>query len=195
MDGAENQAKNVSINTQDGKSSSGRLSFIPVTGRAQIEAVAELASEIWHEHFVTILSPEQIDYMVDKFQSVPAITNQINSRGYRYFMLMLDADMIGYCGVKEEEEEKRLFLSKLYIHKSHRGHGYASRAFEFMADLCEEKDYHKIWLTVNRFNENTIKVYEKKGFIKTRTQVADIGGGFVMDDFIMEKSLLSGLTA
>jgi RimJ/RimL family protein N-acetyltransferase len=58
-----------------------------------------------------------------------------------------------------------------------------------MVNLCKEKGYHKIWLTVNRFNENTIKVYEKKGFIKTRTQVADIGNGFVMDDYIMEKTI------
>jgi ribosomal protein S18 acetylase RimI-like enzyme len=47
-----------------------------------------------------------------------------------------------------------------------------------------------IWLTVNRYNDATIAVYEKKGFRTVRTQVADIGNGFVMDDYIMEKEIV-----
>jgi hypothetical protein len=42
---------------------------------------------------------------------------------------------------------------------------------------------------VNRNNENSIKTYERFGFDKAGTQVADIGGGFVMDDYIMEKTI------
>lgn len=163
------------------------ITFIPVITQEQIEEVAELATEIWHEHFASILSLEQIDYMVEKFQSVSAMTQQMNNQGYQYFKLDLDGNLIGYCGLKEEEQENSLFLSKLYIKSEYRGHGYASRAFEFMVDLCSQKGYHKIWLTVNRYNDNTIRVYEKKGFTTVRTQVADIGNGFVMDDYIMEK--------
>ncbi len=166
------------------------LSFIPVVTQIQIEEVATLATEIWHEHFISILSLEQIDYMVEKFQSVSAMLNQMKNQGYQYYMMMLNGNLIGYCGIKEEKEEKNLFLSKLYLHKKYRGHGYASLAFQFMIDLCKENGYQKIWLTVNRFNDNTIKVYEKKGFIKVRTQVVDIGNGFVMDDYIMEKPII-----
>ncbi len=163
------------------------LIFIPVTTKEQVEEVALLATEIWHEHFVSILTKEQIDYMVNKFQSTPAIMNQIENQGYQYFIMDMNNTMVGYCAVKEEAEDKRLFLSKMYIHKQYRGRGYASFAFDFLVKLCKEKGYQIIWLTVNRFNETTIQVYEKKGFIKTRTQVADIGNGFVMDDYIMEK--------
>jgi len=167
-----------------------QLSFVPVISGEQISAVATIAAEIWHEHFISILTLKQIDYMVEKFQSVPAMTEQMKNQGYQYYMIMLDGVMIGYCGFREEEEARSLFLSKLYIRKENRGHGYASSAFQFMIDLCKKKGYQKIWLTVNRYNDNTIKVYEKKGFIKTRTQVADIGNGFVMDDYIMEKPII-----
>lgn len=166
------------------------LSFVPVTSEEQIEEVAALATIIWHEHFISIITLEQIDYMVEKFQSKPAMTNQMQHLGYQYYMMMLKGNMIGYCGVKEEAENKSLLLSKLYIHKDYRGHGYASAAFQFLVDLCKKKGYEKIWLTVNRDNDNTIKVYEKKGFITVRTQVADIGNGFVMDDYIMEKTII-----
>lgn len=39
----------------------------------QVRSLAELASEIWHEYFVSIISKEQIDYMVEKFQSYEAL--------------------------------------------------------------------------------------------------------------------------
>ena len=46
-------------------------------GADDIEKIAVLADKIWHEHFPALLSAEQIDYMVDKFQSFRAISDII----------------------------------------------------------------------------------------------------------------------
>ena len=62
----------------------------------KIKEFAELTSEIWHEYWTCILSEEQIDYMVDKFQSENAIINQINNENYIYFYIMLDKKKAGY---------------------------------------------------------------------------------------------------
>ena len=163
------------------------LVFEPVRNGEQIKEMTDLADEIWHEYFVTILSPDQIDYMVEKFQSAGAVKKQIADQGYQYYMLKLSGRLIGYTGIVEQPQEKRLFLSKLYLEKPFRGRGYASRTFEFLEELCRQKGLSAIWLTVNRFNDHTIRVYEKKGFVKVRTQAADIGNGYLMDDYIMEK--------
>ncbi|MNE72395.1 Acetyltransferase (GNAT) family protein [compost metagenome] len=80
-------------------------------------------------------------------------------------------------------------MSKFYISKEHRGRSYASQALAFLEKLCKERSLSHIWLTVNRHNESSIAVYEKKGFRTVREQIADIGNGFVMDDFIMEKEI------
>lgn len=161
------------------------ITFFPVTTEEQIVELAALADVVWHEYFVKILTIEQIDYMVDKFQSVHAMTSQIKEQGYEYFFLDWNGIHIGYMAIHPEEE--KLFLSKLYILKEYRGNGYASKAFEFLEDICKQKNYKVIWLTVNRFNENSIQVYKKKGFQIVRTQVADIGNNYVMDDYILEK--------
>ncbi|WP_028549676.1 GNAT family N-acetyltransferase [Paenibacillus sp. UNC451MF] len=153
----------------------------------EVANLAQLASEIWYEYFVSIISKEQIDYMVEKFQSTNAITEQIQNQGYEYYFMNMSGKNIGYLGVKQEEG--KLFLSKFYILKEHRGRGYASRAMEFLVDICQKRRLSTIWLTVNRYNDATIAVYEKKGFRTVRTQVADIGNGFVMDDYIMEKEI------
>ena len=42
------------------------LRIIPVTNEELIFSVSALADEIWHEHFSSILSTEQIDYMLEK---------------------------------------------------------------------------------------------------------------------------------
>lgn len=163
------------------------LTFSPVTTAEQITQLAALAEEIWREHFTPILPAGQVDYMLEKFQSAPAMTRQMAEENYRYFFLERDGKAIGYTGIKSEDG--KLFLSKLYIQKQHRGNGYASEAFAFLEALCRKEGLSAIWLTVNRFNYNTIAVYQKKGFVAVREQVADIGGGYVMDDYVMEKAI------
>lgn len=153
-----------------------------------IVTVAKLAAEIWHEYYIAIISIEQIDYMVDKYQSARAITKQIHQQGYEYYFIHSpDTTIVGYMSIKEEDE--KLLLSKFYINKAHRGHGYASEAIAFLEELCRERHIGQIWLTVNRHNTASIAVYEKKGFKIVREEVADIGNDFVMDDYIMEKEI------
>ncbi|WP_110932867.1 GNAT family N-acetyltransferase [Paenibacillus bouchesdurhonensis] len=164
-----------------------QLSLMKIDTEKEIASLAHLASEIWHEYFITIISNEQIDYMIEKFQSVPALTDQMTNQDYEYYFMTIQDNPVGYLGVKPEEG--KLFLSKFYIQQEHRGKGYASQAMELLVDICRNRNLAAIWLTVNRHNTSTIAVYEKKGFKTVRTQAADIGNGFVMDDYVMEKEI------
>lgn len=151
-----------------------------------IQNIAVLADEIWHEYFPFILSKEQINYMVEKFQSQNAMKHQIEQEGYIYYKVLADHELIGYFAVREDKGDKALFLSKLYLHQSCRGNGYGTRVFQYLKDFCFNHKLDKIWLTVNKYNENTINAYLKKGFVITDTRVLDIGNGYIMDDYIME---------
>jgi len=46
----------------------------------------------------------------------------------------------------------------------------------------------RLWLTINKRNP-VLQIYERLGFVRTAAIVMDIGGGFVMDDFRMEKDV------
>lgn len=161
------------------------LIFPKVSTPEEIAELSRLAAEIWQEYYVSIITLEQIDYMIQQYQSVSAVTEQIQEQGYEYYFMQRDNSPVGYMSVRVEEG--KMFLSKFYIGKEHRGQGYASLAFAFLEQQCIERGINLIWLTVNRHNESSITVYEKKGFRTVREQVADIGNGFVMDDFVMEK--------
>ena len=152
-----------------------------------IKELSSLASKIWHEYWVCILSKEQIEYMVEKFQSETAIKKQIQNENYTYFYILSDNKKTGYIGLSKKENY--LFLSKLYIKKEYRHQGLGTEAFEFIKKTAEKWDYKKIILTVNKHNENTIKAYNKWGFKTIDSVVTDIGGSFVMDDYIMEYEL------
>lgn len=162
-----------------------RINYVEVKTDAQICAAAALADEIWHEWFPAILSAEQIDYMVEKFQSAEAMTKQIASEGYRYFFLLRDGVKVGYTAIRREDDG-RLFLSKLYIKKEYRGNGYARETFEFLKNYCRGNGLNAIWLTVNKYNSASISVYEKCGFRRIGDGVTDIGNGFVMDDYYFQ---------
>lgn len=146
-----------------------------------IKELASLASSIWHEYWTCILSPEQIDYMVENFQSEHAIKNQIENENYTYYFIVSNGEKAGYFGISDKKEY--LFLSKLYIKKEYRNKGLGTEAFEKIKLLANN---NPIRLTVNKYNTNTIKAYEKWGFKTIDSVVTDIGSGFVMDDFIME---------
>lgn len=165
------------------------LRLTPVRTQDQLAQVARLAHEIWYEYYVSLVGRAQVDYMVDRFQTLPAIQAQL-AEGYEYFLLerSADATCLGYLGVLPEPSAKALFLSKLYVHSAARGTGAGRQALTFVEGLARERGLQRIWLTVNKRNPSRL-VYERLGYATTGSIVTDIGGGFVMDDYRMEKIL------
>ena len=113
------------------------VEWVPVSAPEQVREVAALAKEIWGEHYRGLLTPGQITYMVDRFQSEEAITLQL-SEGYQYRLITVGDEPAGYAAYRTEEG--RLFLSKLYVRKRFRRRGLARRTVDglnrLMVDLC-----------------------------------------------------------
>ncbi len=152
--------------------------------KQEIEQLAKLANEIWHEYFVQLLSPEQIDYMVEKFQSYDVLEHAIYQEGYLYYLLYEQEDLIGYCGIHPEEE--LIFLSKLYLHKQWRGKGLSSLLLNQVIVYAKEHGKRGIYLTCNKYNQHSLDIYRAKGFYETDSVKTEIGHGFIMDDYILQ---------
>lgn len=151
----------------------------------QIPELACLANEIWHECFTDILSSNQIDYMVEKFQSERAFIEYFKDENYAYYFILYFNSVVGYMGIKREDN--KLFLSKLYVKSEYRRKGIAGKCIDLMVERCKIENLTEIYLTVNKHNERAISAYLKNGFIVECEQVADIGCGYVMDDYVMKK--------
>lgn len=151
--------------------------------------MAALADEIWHQHYADILQKAQIDYMVEHFQSEAALTEQIEQQGYRY-LLAVDSESdtpCGFCGYHREEENGRMFISKIYIRQAFRRQGIAGQFLQEV--LKRSQGLGSVYLTVNKYNTGSIEAYRHLGFKTVDSAVTDIGNGYVMDDYIMQRKL------
>lgn len=158
-----------------------------VSGDEQgIAELSALASAIVKEHYDPILGSEQNDYMIEKFQSVPAITDQLG-HGYQYYLVQQDngAD-IGFMAMYPRGNE--WYLSKFYLHKDCRGQGLSRQMLSFVKQQARKAGADSITLNVNKYN-SAVYAYEKLGFHRIRDEVNDIGHGYVMDDYVYEYPL------
>jgi GNAT superfamily N-acetyltransferase len=166
------------------------MNIIIAHSDSEIASIAALASEIWWEHFTPIIGQAQVNYMLEQFQSPPSIRKQIDS-GHLYFLAQQKNRSIGYAGLIPDNEKHTAQLSKFYLLQQMRGQGLGRELMHYIETLCQNRQITRIWLTVNRHNAAPIAAYKKMGFIRTDQIIQDIGAGYVMDDFIMEKQLSS----
>ena len=147
--------------------------------------IAALADEIWRQHYPAFLSAAQIGYMLAEFQSEENIASQIKSGGMIYYILFEGEIPAGYCGIAIEDEA--VYLSKLYIKQGYRGKGLSKLALSHIQSVFADKK--KIYLHVDVRNAGSIAAYEKMGFVNTGFLQRGIGGGYVLDDYTMERRL------
>ena len=164
------------------------LRFIPVVSAARINRVARLARTIWTEHYVAITGKAQVDYMLERFQSPEAIAGQIKE-DYCYYLINAGRRHIGYVAILPRPEQNELFISKLYILGSQRGKGIGRQAMAFIERLAAAGNLRRLTLTVNKHNAGSLTFYLACGFVNSGSVVKDIGQGFVMDDYVMKKTL------
>lgn len=165
-----------------------KLQFAPAVTVDEFAAIARIAAEIWYEYYVPIIGRAQVDYMVPRFQSSAAMLEQARG-GHEYFSMQQDGALVGYLALQPQPEAGRLFISKLYLHRDARGRGTGRAAMEFIEGIARQRGLGLLWLTVNKENPS-VQAYQRMGFEIAAAVVMDIGGGFVMDDFRMEKRLI-----
>ena len=156
------------------------------TEAADIERIAALAAEIWREYYSDMIGTGQVEYMLENFQSAEAITRQIESEGYRYFVAEEDGDLLGYCALQMSAESNRLYLSKFYVRKSARGRGVGRQLLRQTVGCFDVSPAIIVWLTVYKGNADSLAAYERLGFARAGESVFSIGEGYIMDDFRLE---------
>ena len=155
-----------------------------IHNKQQAARAAQLAKEIWEEYYPAIITQEQIDYMLDTFQSPEAIEKQVQE-GVEYYLAIEGNEEIGYLAYAEDNGNT-LFLSKIYIKKDFRNKGRGREMFAFILGQARRRESKTIRLTVNKNNTASVEKYLKLGFAITDSVVKDIGSGFCMDDYVME---------
>ena len=161
---------------------------LPAT-ETDLPAIARLAGVIWRAHYPGIISTAQIDYMLAKMYSLETMREEICRRAIRYERLLVGEEMAGFAAHGPTETPEVFKLHKIYLHPALHGQGLGSLLLRHCEGEVCQLGAHRLALTVNKRNAKAIAAYQRNGFAITDSVVVDIGGGFVMDDYVMAKEL------
>jgi ribosomal protein S18 acetylase RimI-like enzyme len=161
---------------------------IEPAGCEHLPAITALAGVIWRAVYPGIISSEQIEYMLARMYAVEELARQIG-QGTGFLRLLNGGELIGFAAHSPTSNPAERKLDKLYLHPDYQRRGHGSRLLNHAMDAARALGCTSLMLTVNRRNTKAIAAYEKNGFMIRESIVADIGGGFVMDDHVMVRAL------
>ena len=160
----------------------------PLT-EADFGTLSDLANTIWRSHYISIISAEQIEYMLAGRYVPEKLCAYIGS-DVRWLDLLWQGDLaIGYCSYALTEKPDEMKLEQLYLLPALHGKGLGGAMLRHVESRARDKGMASLMLTVNKHNAGSIAVYRKAGFTVREEARFDIGNGFVMDDYVMEKRL------
>jgi len=154
----------------------------------EVVAVAEMAARIWPATYGAILPPDQISYMLSRMYA-PERLREDQKEGVDLLWILLKGQRVGFLAAGPVAPEGRCPLQKLYLLPESQRAGVGSLA---MARLCERisnSGAKAIELRVNRHNLAAIAFYQKNGFSIDAMDCRAIGGGYVMDDYLMRREV------
>lgn len=164
------------------------ITLSPIKTDEQLKDLETFATGIWLEYWPALIGDDQTRYMIDMFHSFDAMKRDMSEKGYEYWFVEDTAGkVVGYTGGHVEPETNRFFISKIYLLKEERGKHYASKILNFYEELCANRGLEAMYLTVNKHNDLGIRSYLGRGFATIEEVETDIGSGYIMDDYIMEK--------
>lgn len=156
---------------------------------ADIPAIRRLAHVIWPEAYASVIGRDQIDYMLAARCTDAALGAYVGAADRWFDVLRVAGEPAGYCSCAVSPEKGVLKLEQLYLAAAHRGRGLGRLMLEHVEHHGRALGRHTVVLQVNRRNFPAIAFYRRTGFTVREAAVFDIGGGFVMDDFLMAKPL------
>ncbi|WP_295006915.1 N-acetyltransferase [uncultured Dechloromonas sp.] len=158
----------------------------PVTP-PDVPAIAALAREIWQATYPGIITQEQIDFMLEQRYGHERLYDDLEDLHKWLDQAFVDGRRIGFAFSEIYKGEFK--LDKLYIHPDVQRRGVGGQLIANVALRAKREGYPCVILQVNKRNVNAIDSYKKYGFVVREVTVDDIGHGYVMDDYVMEKKL------
>jgi GNAT superfamily N-acetyltransferase len=154
-----------------------------------IPDLVRLARDIWYAHYPSIITVEQIEYMLDQRYRPEIIRSQLATNTAWWDKLLLDGAMVAFTSYELGEHANAMKLDKLYVRYDLRGRGYGSMLMQHVEERARALGRVRLYLQVNKNNASAIDAYLRNGFAVTEAARFDIGRGFIMDDYVMSKAL------
>lgn len=155
---------------------------------ADIPTLRSLADAIWRACYPGIITPEQINYMLARMYAAGQIATELKD-GVAWDLALAGERPAGFLAYGPVEASGAIKLHKLYLLPEFHGRGHGQQMLAHFHAGAGRQGATSVHLQVNRANTRALRAYARAGYRIERAAVAEIGGGFVMDDFILVREL------
>lgn len=155
-------------------------------GAADVTLIHDLAWQIWPVAYRDILSDDQITYMLHLLYNEEKLLEQIEQQ-VTFIIASEKLQPVGFASFSLIRPAVYK-LHKLYVLPSQQGKGTGRFVIDYLEKFMSSAGAGALHLNVNRQN-SAKKFYEKLGFTVIDEEDTDIGNGYFMNDFVMEKLL------
>jgi ribosomal protein S18 acetylase RimI-like enzyme len=155
------------------------------TDFSTIEAIAR---QTWPAAYSAILTTEQLAYMLDLFYCHEALSQDVSQKNHLYFLVFLEGKAVGFAGIQHHYLPNTTKIHKLYILPQYQRLNIGKQLLDFVSKRTKEAGGNSLTLNVNRYNSAKL-FYEKQGFTVLRSEDILLDFGYVMEDFVLTKSL------
>ena len=156
---------------------------------SDIKTIQDIVYKTWPITYGEILSEEQLQYMLDLFYSDEALMDQFEKNEQLFYLIIEGESTLGFIGIEHNYQNKNCTkIHKIYLLPETQGKGIGKITIETIGKLALENNSTSLLLNVNRFNK-ALHFYEKVGFKIINEINIEIGNGYLMEDFVMEKKL------
>lgn len=153
-----------------------------------VQLIQDLAYKIWPNTYGEILSAAQLKFMLHKFYALYALENQMN-KGQNFLFIEENKIIYGFASYElNYESSTKTKIHKLYVLPETQGKGMGKKLVYCIEKIAVKNANDRLLLNVNRFNK-AIGFYEKLEFKIIQTVDIEIGNGYLMEDYCMEKVL------
>jgi ribosomal protein S18 acetylase RimI-like enzyme len=163
------------------------MNFIPATTQNQLAEIQALAYKIMPEYYDGLIPREHNLYFLEKYQTVPALQQQLANSAEYYFICTPQNDVTGYLALEPYATEGHTLLSKLYLLKAHRGKGYGALAINFSITRAAALGLPTLQLSVIQNNPDSIRFYERHGFAIIGEIIRSFETGHRIPNYIMQR--------
>lgn len=152
-----------------------------------IDTIRQITYKIWPSTYSGIIEKQQVDYMLNMMYSEAALEEQIVDQKHEFILVYNDALPVAFASYSPVQNNTWK-LHKIYVLQEMHGKGIGKFIIDHILEDIKVSGGHSLILNVNRHN-NARLFYEKLGFKIIGEEDIDIGSGYFMNDYIMEKKL------
>lgn len=158
-------------------------------GTEYIPTIQNLAERTWKVAYTSIITPEQMSYMLEMFYSETSLLKQMQD-GHQFIIAKDRYDPVGFASYSPKSADLPTIyrLHKIYIAPGHQGKGIGKLMIGYIVNDIGFYNATDLELNVNRHNK-ALHFYETLGFKIIKEEDIDIGSGYFMNDYVLNLSL------